>query len=85
MCSGLLQGMCGFGMLLMQEGREGPSKAVVAGCRFIEQQLLCLARKIGPSAHDGKPERILKMIFIVSCHLIPHQVRSPKFFTPFTP
>jgi hypothetical protein len=33
-------------------------------------QLLGLARKISPSAHDGKPERMLKTIFLVSGHLI---------------
>ena len=51
-------------MLLVEEGRERAPKAVVAGRGLIEQQLLCLS-----SAYHGKPQRILKMIFIVSSHL----------------
>lgn len=82
---GLFHGMGGFGMPFVQEARERPSKAVVARCRFIEQQLLGLARKVSPSAHDGKPERILKMIFVVSGHLILIKSEAPKVFTALTP
>jgi hypothetical protein len=60
--------MRGFEMLLVQEGRQPLSKAVVASGRLIKQKPLSFSRKIGPTSYGSKPKRVLKVIFVVGSH-----------------
>lgn len=57
-------------MPFVKKDREPFSESVVASGRPVEQNLLSLPRKISPTSHDGKTERVFEVVFVVDSHFL---------------